>query len=190
MEARELRKLTVDEYITLDRASEERWEYAGGEAFAMVGASMRHNAIVMNISVALANRLRGTPCFPLVSDQKIETTATRAFHYPDIVVVCGKPRIGAKDDRAISNPTVLIEVTSPSTSDYDRAAMFDHYATISELQEFVAVFTESRRIEHRKRTADDQWILKNVIGGDLVLESVGVTLSLDAVYADLDRVEP
>lgn len=190
MEARELREMSIDEYIALDRASEERWEYVDGEAFAMTGASMRHNAIVMNISVALANSLRGKPCFPLATDQKIETTATRAFHYPDVVVVCGKPRVSPKDDRTIINPTVLIEVASPSTSDYDRAAKFDHYATIPELQEFGVVFTDARRIEHRKRTADDQWILTNVIGGDLVLESIGVTVSLDAVYADLERVEP
>ena len=67
---------------------------------------------------------------------------------------------------------------------------FDHYATIPELQEFVAVFTEARRIEHRGRTGDGQWILTNLIGGDLVLESIGVTVSLDTVYADLERIEP
>lgn len=190
MEARELRKMSVEEYIALDRSSEEKWEYAFGEAFAMAGASRRHNAIVMNIAVALANALRGKPCFPLGGEQKIETTATRAFHYPDITIVCGKPRIGAKDDHAITNPTVLIEVASPKTSDYDRGAKFDHYATIPELQEFVAVFTDTPRIEHRRRTPDGRWVLTHLLGGELVLESCGVTLRFEDVYADLERVEP
>lgn len=177
MEARELRRVSVDEYLTLDRASEQRWEYVGGEAFVMAGASMRHNAIVANIFLALGSAQRDKSCFPLVSDQKVETSAARAFHYPDLVVVCGKPRVSAKD-------------AAPSTSDYDRAAKFDHYATIPELQEFIAVFTESRRVEHCKRTGDGQWILTNLIGGELLLESIGATLRLDDVYAELERIEP
>ncbi len=190
MEAHVLRAMSVEEYIALDRSSEERWEYVGGEAFAMAGSSRRHNAIVMNLTSALASALRGNPCFPLGSDQKIETTATRAFHYPDISIICGKPRVSAKDDHAIANPTVLIEVASPSTSDYDRGAKFDHYATIPELREFVAVFTETKRVEHRKRTSDGQWLLTHLLGGELMLESCGVTLALDDIYADLERVEP
>jgi len=190
MEAHPLRRMSVDDYVALDRASEERWEYVNGEAFAMAGASPRHNAIVANVFLALGTALRGKPCFPLGSDQKIETTATRSFHYPDLVIVCGKPRVSTKDEHAITNPTVLIEVASPSTSDYDRAAKFDHYATIPELQEFLAVFTETRRIEHRKRTGDGQWLSTNVLGGEVLLESLGVALELDDAYADLERVEP
>ena len=140
MGARELRRVSVDEYVALDRASEERWEYVNGEAFAMAGASAKHNAIVMNISLALGTALRGTPCFALGSDQKIATVATRSYHYPDVTVVCGKPRYAKDDDHAITNPTVLFEVLSESTSDYDRGAKLDHYATIAELQEYVVVF--------------------------------------------------
>jgi Uma2 family endonuclease len=190
MEARELRAMSIEEYIALDRSREERWEYVDGEAFAMAGASRRHNAIVANVFTALANALRGKPCFPLGSDQKIETSATRAFHYPDISIICGRPRVSAKDDHAITNPTVLIEVASPSTSDYDRGAKFDHYSTIPELREFVAVFTESKRVEHRRRTSDGQWLLTHLLGGALTLESCGVAISLDDIYADLERVEP
>ena len=147
---------------------------------------MRH----LNVTGVLSSALRGKPGFPLGGEQKIETTATRAFHYPDISIVCGKPRIGAKDDRAITNPTVLIEVASPSTSDYDRGAKFDHYATIPELQELVAVFTDTPRIEHRRRTPDGRWVLTHLLGGELALDSCGVTLRFDDVYADLERVEP
>lgn len=62
MEARELKRMTVEEYVALDRASEGRWEYVNGEAFAMAGASLRHNAITVNLTVALHAKVRGGPC--------------------------------------------------------------------------------------------------------------------------------
>ncbi len=162
----------------------------GGEAFARSGASPRHNAVVMNTPATLLGRLKGKPCFPLGSDQKVATTATGAFHYPDVTIVCGKPRYSPKDENAITNPTILIEVASPSTSDYDRGAKFDHYATIPDLAELVVIFTDTRRVEHRKRAGDGQWLITHLVGGEVRLERLGITLPLDAVYADLERVEP
>lgn len=190
MEARELHHVTVDEYIALDRRSDVRWEYVDGRAMAMAGASPRHNAIVVNLTVALANPLRGKPCFPLGSDQKIETTATSAFHYPDLSIVCGKPVASERDPHAIINPTVIVEVASPSTSDYDRGAKFDHYATIPELREQLVVFVDPPRVEHRERAGDGRWIVTHLVGGDVRLECIDVSLSFEQVYADLERVEP
>jgi Uma2 family endonuclease len=189
VEARELRRLSVDEYIALDRASEQRWEYVDGEAFAMAGASLRHNAVVANILLALGARLKNSPCFPLGDGQKVETTATRAFHYPDLTVVCGKPKVGAKDDHALTNPTVLFEVLSETTGDYDRGSKFDHYATIEELREYVVVFPDVRRIEHRKRIGRSEWQLLDIVGGELDLTALRITLPLDEIYANLERVE-
>jgi Uma2 family endonuclease len=190
MEARQLRRMSVEEYVAFDRSDERKWEYVNGEAFAMAGSSPRHGAIVTNLVVALAGKLRGAPCFPLVDGQKVETAATRAFHYPDITVVCGKPRYGAKDEHALTNPTILVEVLSPTTADYDRGAKFDHYKTIPELREYVVVFAEERRVEHRKRVGQAQWLTTDLIAGEIALESAGIALSLDEIYADLERVEP
>jgi Uma2 family endonuclease len=188
MEARDLRRVSLEEYVALDRASEERWEYVNGEAFAMAGASLRHDAVVTNLVVALATRLKGSPCFPFGDGRKVATSRTRSFHYPDVTVVCGKPRVSEADDHALTNPTAIFEVVSESTGDYDRGAKFDHYATIEELREYVVVFPDQRRVEHRKRLAPDAWRLVHVVGGALALESLGIELPLDEIYADLDRV--
>jgi len=190
VEARELHRLSVEEYVALDRSSDERWEYVDGRAMAMAGAAPRHNAIVMNLTLALGRALHGKDCFPLGSDQKIETSATGAFHYPDLSIVCGKPRVSARDPHAITNPTVLVEVASPSTSDYDRGAKFDHYASIPELREMLVVFTETPRVEHRERAGDGRWIVTHLVGGEVRLESIDVSLSIDEIYARLDRVDP
>lgn len=180
----------VEEYVALDRSSEGRWEYVDGRAVAMAGASPRHNAIVMNLTLMLGNALRGKGCFPLGSDQKIETVATGAFHCPDLSIVCGRPRPSERDPHAITNPTVLVEVASPSTSDYDRGAKFDHYATIAEVREMLVVFTETPRVEHRERTSDGRWIVTHLVGGEVELGSVGVKMNLGEIYADLECIEP
>ncbi|MFO0686127.1 MAG: Uma2 family endonuclease [Sandaracinus sp.] len=190
MEARDLRKLSIEAYVALDRSSELRWEYVNGEAFAMAGASLRHDAIVTNLVVALARKLEGRPCFPFGDGRKVETTATQSFHYPDVTVVCGKPRVGALDEHALTNPSVLVEVVSDSTGDYDRGAKFDHYATIAELREYLVVFPSTRRVEHRRRVASDQWSLTLFVGGEIRLEAIDVSLAFDEIYANLERVEP
>jgi Uma2 family endonuclease len=188
MEARDLRRMSLEEYVAFERSRPERWEYVDGEAFAMAGASPRHNAIVMNLTLALGAALRGKPCFPLGSDQKVATVVTRGFHYPDLTVVCGKPRFAEADPHALVNPTVLFEVLSDSTADYDRGKKLDHYATIPELREVVLVFSDTRRIEHRKRVAAEQWLVTHYVGGSVPLEALDTALGVDDVYADLDRV--
>ncbi len=180
--------MSVEEYLALEHGSDARWEYVDGRAVAMAGASPRHNAIVMNLTLALGGALRGKPCFPLGSDQKVATEATGAFHYPDLVVVCGQLRTSARDPHAITNPTLIVEVSSPSTADYDRGAKFDHYSSLADLREMLIVFTDVRRVEHRERSQDGKWIVSDVVGGELKLESIGVALELDTIYADLDRV--
>lgn len=178
--------MTVEAYVALDRGSERRFEYSNGEAFAMAGASLRHNAIAFNIAHAMRAKLANGPCRAWADGQKIGTTATRAFHYPDASVVCGRPSVSADDENAITNPSVLFEVLSDS--DYDRGGKFDHYRTIPELRDYVLVFPDERRVEHRKRVGQEQWLMNYVIGGgEITLEGCGVVLTLDEIYADLDR---
>lgn len=190
MEARDARKMSPAEYVALDRASDERWEYVDGEAFAMAGASPRHGAIVGNVYHALRTKLAGSPCVPHLDGVKVATEATGSFHQPDLAVVCGRPRYSAIDEYALTNPTLLVEVLSPSTAAYDRSDKFDHYKSVPELREYVVVFSDTRRVEHRKRLSDTQWLTTDFIGGVVPLESLGVSLSLDEIYEDLERVEP
>lgn len=190
MEAIDLRKLSVEDYLDLEKSSDQKWEFYDGEVFAMAGASRRHNAVVQNINLRISNALVGKPCFASGSDQQIETGKSRGFFYPDISVVCGKPRLGTKRREAIANPTVIVEVLSESTGDYDRARKFDHYTTIPEFQEYLVVSSEEQRVDHWKRTAENQWLVTRITSGAVTLTSIDVTLTLDEVYADLERVEP
>lgn len=186
MEARNLRRVTLDEYLELDRRSEARWEYVNGEAWAMAGASPEHNLVVRNVVVALTAALRGRDCRAMPDGQKVTTAATGGHHYPDASVVCGPPAIDRGDPNAITNPTVIVEVLSPTTADYDRGGKFAHYRTLASFVEYVLVDLDARVVEHHRRLETGQWLFTEIRSGSLALDSVGVTLRCDDLWIDLD----
>jgi Uma2 family endonuclease len=179
-------RMTIEEYVALDRDSHERWEYANGEAWAAAGARPEHGLVVRNVVVALSSALRGRPCRPLIDGQKIATPLTGAFHYPDASVVCGPPTFDALDDRAMINPTVIVEVLSQTTADYDRGGKFAHYRTLPTLREYLVVDPAARTVEHHRRLESGSWMLSDLTGGPIALDSIGVALAWDDLWTDLD----
>src|SRR2546423_1837745 len=105
MEAAHLLHMSEDEYLSFERSSETKHEYANGQIIDMAGASTRHNLIVANVLAALGNRLRGGPCFALASDQRVSVANTALYSYPDVTVVCGSPKFHPKAPATILNPT-------------------------------------------------------------------------------------
>lgn len=185
MEARDLRRMTIDEYIALDRASDERWEYVGGEAFAMAGASPEHNIVVANIAGALRSALRGKPCLAMSEGQKIASQRTRSYFHPDAIAVCGTPRRDERDDYAIVNPTVIVEVLSDSTEAHDRGAKFAHYRHLASLREYVLVAQDERRVEVYRRNEGGRFELFEAGASErFELASIGVSLAVDEIYAN------
>ena len=114
------RYFTIDEYLEMENAADEKHEYFEGEIFAMSGAKMQHNIITSNILGSLWNKLRGKPCRPFGSDQRVHAEKNTFIAYPDISVVCGKIDTRQNDQYNVLNPTLLIEVLSPSTKNYDK----------------------------------------------------------------------
>lgn len=187
MEARDLRRVPLGEYIAFDRASDERWEYVDGAAFVL-SASPEHNLVKGNLFVALRRALAGGPCLPLPDGQKIATRRTRAYHYPDVSVFCADPIRDEDDEHALVNPTLLAEVLSPSTADYDRGGKFVHYRTLDSLEEYLVVSIEGRLVEQHRRVGSGQWLMTEVKSGELTLGSLDVRFPLDALWTDLARL--
>src|SRR4051812_32415880 len=112
---------TYDEYLAYEADSALKHEYINGTIVAMAGGSRRHNALALRVGTALGNA-RKPGCQAFQSDQKVRILATGRSTYPDVSMVCG-PIDGDPSDRSgatITNPTLLIEVLSPSTEEYDR----------------------------------------------------------------------
>ena len=185
MSALPKRKLTVAEYLTIERKAEFKSEFFNGEMFAMSGASLTHNFIKENLVNELGTRLKGGPCRTVSSDQRVKVDRTGLYTYPDILILCGKPELDADDSHTLLNPVAIIEVLSPSTEKYDRGAKFRNYQQIPSLTEFVLVAQDEAVCERYVRLPDGSWALVSFVGlaATLALTTVPVQIPLADVYA-------
>ncbi|MFN7953607.1 MAG: Uma2 family endonuclease [bacterium] len=175
------------EYLALERASDTRSELVNGQILAMTGASRAHNLIAANIGRELGNQLKGRPCETYQSDMRVKVSATGLYTYPDVVVVCGKPELEDEHGDTLLNPTVILEVLSPSTEAYDRGEKFAHYQRLESLREYLMVAQDKLRIEHYVRQGR-QWVLTVTTALDAIIELISIDCRLAArdVY---DRIE-
>jgi len=179
------RKYTIAEYLRLEEYSNVRHEYLDGQIYAMAGGTPEHGTYAANVIAILVATLRDRPCRVQTSDVRIRVHARGLATYPDVSVVCGRAEPDREDPDAIVNPTLLVEVTSPSTDEYDRGEKLDHYKQIPALTEVVFVAHEERRVDVFRRDADGSWSSQTArAGGTLRLESVGCALAVDEVYRD------
>lgn len=182
---------TETEYLALEQASDRKHEFVGGTIVAMAGAGPAHNALASNISAALVLLTRGRGCLTLSSDQRVHVPATKLYTYPDVTVACGERRYDDQTPPSLLNPTLIVEVTSDSTEDFDRGKKFLHYQSIAELRDYVIVSHRERRIDHFQREGDGQWRLTTHTRGDAFVEvrEHGGAIAIADVYADVDLEE-
>lgn len=178
-------KLIVTEamYLAMERASAVKHEYHGGEVWALAGASPRHNRLAVACSTQLDNALRGGPCVPLSSDQRVYVPATGDYCYPDVTVACRELSYNPKDPDSITNPRLIVEVLSRTTEKDDRGTKFEEYRSIDSFQEYVLVWQDRVRVEIRRREGERRWTIEEFVAGDVIeLRSLGATLNVDALY--------
>ena len=185
--------LSPIEYLTLDRESEERSEYLDGEMFAMSGGTRKHALIASNLNRDLNSQLRDRTCETYGSDMRVWVEASGLYTYPDLSVVCGPPNFGpdGKED-TLRNPTLLIEVLSPSSEAYDRGKKFEHYRAIPSFREYLLVSQESPLVDRFLRQESGIWLYSTAHGLDAEVElsSIGVRLQLAEIYAKVSFEEP
>lgn len=176
--------LTPEEYLVIERRNEYKSEYIDGEMVAMTGASRRHNLITVTITGQLYPQLRGRPCESYSGDMRVRIPTTRAYVYPDVVIVCGEPQLEDDYLDTLLNPTVLIEVLSESTERYDRGRKFGFYRTIESLAEYVLVAQDECRVEQYTKQGDGRWLLTDHRSPEDVVELAPIqcTLKLSEVY--------
>ena len=190
------RKFTVEEYLALERAAEERHEYFDGEIIAMAGERLPHGIISTNMIALIGIQLKGTPCFAVAKDTKVRSGlgivskryAKGMFSYPDILVVCGEPEFFDDDTDIIMNPTAIFEVLSKSTELFDRGEKFQRYrAWNATLKDYVLVSQTKPHVEHYHRKTDGGWEMQEAIGLDaaIAIPSISCMLKLADIY---DRI--
>jgi Uma2 family endonuclease len=174
---------TAEDYLTLERSASYKSEFHDGQIYAMTGASRKHNLITVNIAGELHSQLKKRSCEAYINDMRVKAAEAPSYHYPDITVVCGKPQFEDGQMDTLLNPTLLIEVLSPSTEAYDRGGKFARYRKIPTLREYLLVTQDQPSIERYQRQGD-VWILSEAVGleASVMLESIDCVLSLREVY--------
>ncbi len=180
------RRYTVEEYFEMERTSEQKHAFINGKIIPMAGASISHVRISTNITSQLYAALESNPAFEVMnSDTKIYLPSLQIFHYPDALVIAGKPEFASVENGAILNPILIIEVLSDSTGRYDRFDKFSHYKTLPSFREYVLIHQDRPQIDSFLRQAEpDLWRTAEVSGMDseINFQSIGVKLALSKIY--------
>lgn len=178
------KRYTPEEYFAIERESALRHELLDGEVYAMSGASPEHERIVGDTHISLNGQIRGKGYEIFLSNLRLKLNKGTYF-YGDLSVVCGEPLFVLESGlKSLINPTLVIEVLSPSASDFDRGEKFRRYQTIESLQEYVLINQQKPVVEVDTRQLDGKWLYASVQGLDATtaLESIGCTLRLADVY--------
>ncbi len=183
-EAAERIRMTEEEYLDFERASEEKHEFIDGEIFAMSGCSFKHNRVTGAISALLFIALRGRRCVVNTPDMRIKIPLSRRYVYPDVSVVCGRAELKGNKQDILLNPRVVVEVLSDSTEEYDRGDKFTHYQSIPTLAHYVLAAQDKSKIEVFTKRSDGSWVGKVYEAGERVsLPAIECELDVDQVYA-------
>jgi Uma2 family endonuclease len=179
-------------YLEEERKALNKSEYYKGEIFAMAGASKTHNKIVASIVLAIGQHLKGKSCSFFPSDLRVHNNENTLYTYPDVTVVCGKEEYLDDEFDTLLNPTVLIEVLSPATENYDRGTKFKLYRTISSLKNYILISSTEYAAEIFTRKENDEWVLNTKKGSDghIYISSIDYNLSLTDVYAQVEDLSP
>ena len=153
-------KISIEDYLKMEIASIEKHEYYRGEVFAMAGAKVPHNKISKNLLGTLFGKLKGKKCQPYGSDLRIHIPANTLFTYPDISIICGDIITLNDDEYNALNPSVIIEVLSKSTKNYDRGEKFKLYRDVPTLKEYILVDSESIHVEIFRLNENNHWELE------------------------------
>ncbi|MFN8444209.1 MAG: Uma2 family endonuclease [Caldilineaceae bacterium] len=182
---------SAKEYLEQERTSPEKNEYFNGDIFAMAGASRRHNLISGNVFSSLHTQLRKRPCEVYPSDMRVKIKKTGLYTYPDVVVICGKPQFEDSKKDVLLNPTVLVEVLSPSTEAYDRGDKFGHYRTISTLSDYLLIAQSKILVEHYVRQPNNSWLLTlfSEPSQTVTIQTIECSLLLEEIYEKVNFEE-
>jgi Uma2 family endonuclease len=180
-----LHRHSFKDYLAVEAVSNVKHEYLDGEIYAMAGGSVLHAGLSAAVLATLHAQLGGR-CRVYSSDLRIRVLATGLASYPDVTVVCGPVQTDPESADTVVNPTVVVEVLSPGTIDYDLGEKFEHYRQIPSLAAVVYVWQDRRRVEVRARGADASWRAVAVAeaGGTAPIAALDGKITVDGLYSD------
>jgi Uma2 family endonuclease len=197
-------RYTVEQYLAMERASDIRHEFLDGCVYAMAGESEAHGILTSNLVIEIGSRLKGSGCRTFDKDTKVQSgdlpkikpfsQPKNLFSYPDVLVVCGERKYLDDYKDVLINPTVIIEVLSPSTGEFDRGEKFIRYRTyLTSLQDYLVVAQDKPLIERYSRQENGLWVIAETVrdlAETIHIPSINCTLSLAEIYDGVVFPEP
>jgi Uma2 family endonuclease len=179
-----LHRYTYADYVALEQQSSTKHEFLAGEIYATAGGTEEHSALAAEILRIMGNGVGDRPCRVHTSDLRIYVEATGLATFPDGSVVCGAFQQHEPSPTATAlNPSVLLEITSDSSEEYDTGTKLESYLTIPTLRDYIVVSHRERRITVHQRKDGGEWVTRSAIAnGRLTLSSLPVELVVDEVY--------
>ncbi len=178
--------LTSEQYLEHDSKAEHRNEYYDGQMHVVEATTIRHSLIQLNLGVFLQPSLRGKSCQAMGSTIRVQIPRG-PYYYPDMIVACGKPEVAAYD--TLLNPTVIFEILSDSTGDFDRGEKCDMYLTIPSLKEYIVIEQKrARAVRWTRQPEAEKWFVEGFTGLDKVLPvaAIGCEIPLADLYFEVE----
>ena len=179
-----LHRYTYQDYVSLEEESSTRHEFLAGEIVAMAGGTPEHAAMAAEVIGQLREQIRGGSCRVFTSDLGVRVKATGLATYPDASVVCGPTERDPDKKTNVTNPRVIVEVTSDSTEDYDHGEKLTHYKQIPSLEAIVIVSHREARVDVWSRPPDSPlWSRTSAAtGGSAPVPALRCLLDVDAIW--------
>ena len=175
------RRLSLDEYLATEEASPVKHEFVAGEVYAMSGVTLRHNLITLNVVRQLRGPTRARRCSVLATDVKLHVMDR--IYYPDIMVACGK---AADVELIVEEPSLIAEVTSPSTRAVDRREKLDAYLRIPSLRQYLIIDQRRKHVLSYSRHEDSDWLRDEIEGdGDIAIPFLETRVTMAELYEDV-----
>lgn len=176
--------MTLEEYLEFDANAEGRYEYYDGEVFEMSGGSPEHALLSSRLGFLLQRELLPGNCLIYSSDVRIKVPLMPPYRYADVSALCGQPiyeNVG--NQKLLVNPTLIVEVLSPSTEKYDRGGKLKAYKSIETLREYLLIWQDEKFVTLLTKHNEKFWFQSEYVAGEtLKLESLDCELTVDEIY--------
>jgi len=187
MNTQPLHTFTHQDYLEWEALKEYKSEYYAGEVFAQAGASSKHVTLTLNIGTMIHSHLKGKPCRAYIADMKLHISEVDAFFYPDIMVTCDKR--DRDTDMYKKYPSIIAEVLSESTAEYDRTFKFACYQKIDTLRDYLLINQDVYSVEHYHLNDRGEWVRVVYTLNDIFhLDCIDLKVVVSDIYADVDGV--
>ena len=176
--------MNSEDYLRFAQNALHKYEYHGGKAWEMSGASFEHSVIATSTRRVLGNSLEDTECIVLDSDMRVYIPGKKAYYFSDACIVCASPQVD--DHESLRNPVAIVEVLSPSTAAFDRGQKFEDYQKIESLQHYILIEQDRVSVTHYEKIAGNLWAIVSL--STELSDSLNVTLDNNTVLVPLTKI--